>query len=96
MSLQKGRPQDSSSGSGPNCGWEFRLRIGGTEPSAALLGVVEVCVDPLLTISWLACKSLARGFSASLVLENDTIKLTPSLDFKEIVGLTSSPNKHFD
>ena len=90
LSLQKGRPQDSSSGSGPNCGWELRDKICGI--TWALLGEVEVLVDPLVTISWLACKSLASGFSASLlVFENDTIKFTPSLDFKEIVGLTSSP-----
>ena len=111
FNLQKGRPHDSSSGSGPNWGWAETLRfcwcisnsevgvgtcnLGVGVPGVGMglwgVGVVWVDVLPPLTISWLACKSLANGFSVSLERENETIKLTPSLDFREMVGLTSSP-----
>ena len=107
LSLQKGRPHDSSSGSGPYCAWDARDRIRGScsptwvavmlppPPWAGLLPpeAVVVVVCPL-TMSWLAWSNLASGFSVSLDRENDTIKFTPSLDLSEMVGLTSSPNEY--
>ena len=48
--------------------------------------------DSLSITSCVACNSLANGFSlaSSPFLPNDTMKLTPNFDFKEIVGLVSS------
>lgn len=110
LSLQKGRPHDSSSGSGPYCACDARDRIRGScsptlaavmppppppPPCAGLLPPEAVVVVVCpLTMSWLAWSNLASGFSVSLDRENDTIKFTPSLDLSEMVGLTSSPNEY--
>ena len=48
--------------------------------------------DSLSITSCVACNSFANGFSlaSSPFLPNDTMKLTPNFDFKEMVGLVSS------
>ena len=48
----------------------------------------------LLTYSWLACRSLARGFSPpSNDRPTDTMKFSPIFDFMEMGGLVSSAEK---
>ena len=64
-----------------------------------LLGVVGTAADVAgggggLTMSRLACSSLARALSLSPSRAKETMKLTPSLDFMEMVGLVSSPGKN--
>ena len=104
--MQNGRPQDSSCGSGPKTGWAeieplLLLLSDAEEGCIVIAGGVSGRGEPStegaaaagLTISWLALSSLASALSVSPCLAQDTKKLTPSLDLKEMVGLVSSPNE---
>ena len=55
--------------------------------------VILGIADLELAMSWLACSSLASGLSFSPCRVNDTMKLRPSFDLSEMVGLVSSAGK---
>ena len=93
--MQKGLPQDSSSGSGPNSGWALTLNNRSSNPCSLSDNRLAV-VEAELTISWLACNNFARGFSVSPWRVNETIKLRPNFDLREIVGLVSSAERKED